>query len=114
MNLGDLRRVACPHCGRPHDLLVLFDALGAGWPQGPWADVRCPSCDACAQLAFFGEEVAIGFVTCAPRPRFEPTERMHQPGLCVRPQVDGLVIELLHRQWVVAYGDAARVAAESP
>lgn len=103
MNLGDLRRVACPHCARPHDLFVLLDHLGAGWPEGPWADVRCPACDGEAQLSFEGEDVAIGFVTRSPRPRFDPSERVRQPGLRVEPRVDGLVVELLHRHWVVCH-----------
>ena len=101
MTLSDLRRLGCPACGRPHDLLVLFDRLVAAWSTERWARVRCPSCDECSELAFDGEEVAIGSVRGAPRDRFEPTMRVQQPGLRVTAAPDGMLIELLHRRWVL-------------
>ena len=101
MNLTDLRRLGCPTCGRPHDLLVLFDHLGDAWATERWARVTCPGCDERCELAFDGTEVAIGFVRGALRPRFEPSMRIRQPGLRVTAAPDGMLIELLNRRWVL-------------
>lgn len=101
MSLDSLRRLSCPHCQRASDLLVLFDRLGTAWRAASWVDVTCPRCDRPAVLELEGEDVAIGFVRETPRAAFEPRERVRQPGLRLRPAPDGIVVELLHRRWVV-------------
>jgi len=101
MSFESLRRLSCPHCAAPSDLLVLFDRLGAAWRAGPWVEVTCPRCDRPAVLELEGEDVAIGFVRSTPRATFEPRERVRQPGLRLSPTPDGILLELLHRRWVV-------------
>jgi hypothetical protein len=101
MDLADLRRLACPHCGRPHDLLVLLDAARASHRNGPWASLACPSCSAPCALELTPESAAMGRVDATPRAAFLPTVRVRQPGLRVRSQPDALVVELLHRRFVL-------------
>ena len=101
MNLTDLKRLGCPSCSRPHDLLVLFDALGDAWATERWARVTCPGCGGRCEVSFEGDEVAIGFVRGERRARFEPSMRVRQPGLRVTAAPDGMLIELLHRRWVL-------------
>jgi hypothetical protein len=101
VTLADLKRLGCPICGQPTDLLMLFDQLGDAWTTERWAQVTCPSCGNRSELAFEAEEVAIGFVCGDHRPHFEPTMRVHQPGLRVTAAPEGMLIELLHRRWVL-------------
>jgi hypothetical protein len=101
MDLGDLRRLGCPHCGRLHDLLVLLDAADGSHRAGPWAALRCPACGAPCALELGAESAAIGRVEAAPRALFAPSMRVRQPGLRVRSQPDALVVELLHRRFVL-------------
>jgi|GEM_PF-2360327 len=105
MDLGDLRRLGCPHCGRPHDLLVLLDAADAAHRRGPWASLRCPGCGARCALELGAEGAAIGCLEAAPRATFAPSMRVRQPGLRVRAQPDALVVELLHRRFVLPRRD---------
>ncbi|MDH3687328.1 MAG: hypothetical protein OEP95_13940 [Myxococcales bacterium] len=100
-DLDALRRLGCPTCGRPHDLLVLFDRLGDAWATERWARVTCPNCGNRCELAFDGDEVAIGHVGGDRRPSFQPSMRVRQPGLRVTAAPDGILIELLHRRWVL-------------
>lgn len=102
MSFDSLRRLACPGCQAPSDLLVLFDHLGDAWQGEAWIEVRCPACDRGAVLEIEGEDVAIGFVKEAPRALFEPVERVRQPGLRLSAAPDGIVLGLLHRRWIVA------------
>jgi hypothetical protein len=102
MDLADLRRLGCPACGRPHDLLVLLDAAEGSHRAGPWAALRCPACGAPCALELAAEAAAIGRVEAAPRTRFAPAMRVRQPGLRVSARPDALVVELLHRRFVLA------------
>jgi hypothetical protein len=100
MDLSALKRLACPGCGRPHDLLVLLDRVRDIAPTGPWAALRCPGCGAPAHLELAGEHVAIGRLEEAHGARFVPTMRVVQPGLRTTGFPAGLQVELLHRKWV--------------
>jgi hypothetical protein len=102
MTLADLRRLACPACGRAHDLLLLLDAAAGALRAGPWARAACPACGAGAHLELAAESAAIGRLADEPRPRFEPHQRVRQPGLRVRSTPEALVVELLHRRWALA------------
>jgi hypothetical protein len=108
MDLTDLRRLACPACGRPTDVLVLLDRLEESWRSESWADVSCPECGHRVQLSFEGEDVAIGFVSETPRAIFQPSDRTRQPGLRTSAAPDALVLELWHRRWVVARAKSGR------
>ena len=104
MDLAALRRLACPSCARPHDLFVLLDHARGALRSGPWARVACPSCGAEAHLELASGRAAIGRVHDQHGPRFDPAERVEQPGLVVRGRPDGIEIELLHRSWVLPRG----------
>ena len=106
MDLADLRRLGCPHCGRPHDLLVLLDAAEGSHRAGPWATLHCPACGAPCALELAGETAALGRVEAVPRALFAPAVRVRQPGLRVRSQPDALVVELLHRRFVLTRNKA--------
>lgn len=101
MDLAGLRRLGCPACGRPHDLLVLLDAAEASHRAGPWAALRCPACGAACDLELAAGAAAIGRVEAAPRSLFSPSMRVRQPGLRVEARPDALVVELLHRRFVL-------------
>lgn len=100
MDLSTLRRLSCPSCGRPHDLLVLLDRVRDIAPTGPWAAFGCPACGAAAHLELSGEQVAIGRLVEDRGLRFEPHMRIHQPGLHVQGYPDGVRVRLLHRAWI--------------
>jgi hypothetical protein len=100
VSLSDLRRLACPSCGRPHDLLVLLDRVRSALRSGPFASLGCPACGAEAQLELAPEQAAIGRVVVERGTRFEPHMRVRQPGLRVTGSPDGLMVELVHRRWV--------------
>jgi len=100
MSLADLRRLGCPSCGRPHDLPVLLDEARSALRSGPWLALGCPSCGAQAHLELAGEHAAIGRVVRERGSRFEPSMRVRQPGLRVKPTPDGIQVELLHRSWL--------------
>jgi hypothetical protein len=102
MSLSELRRLACPTCQRPHDLLVLLDQVRGALRGGPWASLACPACGAPAHLELSGDCAAIGRVVRERGERFEPHMRVRQPGLRVRPTPDGLLVELEHRRWAFA------------
>jgi hypothetical protein len=102
MSFAALRRLACPGCARPHDLLVLLDRVREAARGGPWLSVGCPNCGVEAQLELAGEQVAIGRLVRERGERFAPHERIQQPGLRVRGHPDGIEVELLHRSWVFA------------
>ncbi|HEX2483704.1 MAG TPA: hypothetical protein VHQ66_00290 [Myxococcota bacterium] len=101
MDFADLRRLPCPACGRRHDLLVLLDAARTSERSGPWAPLACPACDAPCVLELGPESAAIGRVEASPRTVFQAATRVRQPGLRVRSQPDALVVELLHRRFVL-------------
>lgn len=104
MDFSALRRLACPACGRPHDLLVLLDAAREAARGGPWLALACPGCGAPAHLELSGEQVAIGRLRRERGERFEPHMRAQQPGLRVRGQPDSIEVQLLHRSWVFPRG----------
>jgi hypothetical protein len=101
MDLSDLRRLPCPACGRRHDLLVLLDGARTSDRGGPWAALPCPACGAPCALELGAESAAIGRLEAPPRAAFQPAARVRQPGLRVRSQPDALVVELLHRRFVL-------------
>jgi hypothetical protein len=102
MSFAALRRLACPSCGRPHDLLVLLDRAREAARGGPWLALECPGCGAQAHLELSGEQVAIGHLRSERGERFEPHMRARQPGLRVRGQPDHVEVQLLHRSWIFA------------
>jgi hypothetical protein len=99
MDLSALRRLACPSCGRPHDLLLLLDQVHGALRSGPFALLTCPACGAAAVLELAGEQAAIGRLARERGTHFEPHQRVRQPGLRVRGAPDGLAVELLSRSW---------------
>jgi hypothetical protein len=105
MSLAELRRLGCPGCGRAHDLLVLLDRVHAALRSGPWAQVACPACGKPAWLELAGDQAAIGRLVRDRGTRFEPHQRVRQPGLRVRGAPDGLLVELLNRSWAFARQD---------
>ena len=102
MSLAELRRLACPGCARPHDLLVLLDRVREAARGGPWVSLGCPSCGAEAQLELAGEQAAIGRLIRERGERFAPHERIRQPGLRVQGHPDHVEVTLLHRRLVLA------------
>jgi hypothetical protein len=99
MDLAALRRLGCPSCGRPHDLLLLLDQARGALRSGPWLPLACPACGAEAVLELAGEQAAIGRLARERGTRFEPHQRVRQPGLRVHGAPDGLAVELLNRRW---------------
>jgi hypothetical protein len=104
MDFASLRRLACPTCARPHDLLVLLDRAREASRGGPWLALDCPGCGAEAHLELAAEQVAIGRLLRERGERFAPHERARQPGLRVRGSPDGIEVRLLHRSWLFPRG----------
>jgi hypothetical protein len=104
MSFAALRRLACPACERPHDLLVLLDRVREAERGGPWLTLGCPGCGAEAHLELAGEQVAIGRLRRERGERFEPHMRAQQPGLRVQGRPDCVEVQLLHRSWVFPRG----------
>lgn len=102
MSLSDLRRLPCPHCGSPSDLLLWLDHARGARPADHCVEVACPSCGSELELELRPGVAAIGGPGPGPRAGFHPDARVEQPGLESDLKPEGWIVRLLHRQWVFA------------
>jgi hypothetical protein len=101
MSLEGLRPLACPACGGPSDLASWLDQTRGATPGGGRVETRCPRCDASAWLELRPGEAALGTLVPGRPPLFQPAQRARQPGFEVASSLDGLVVQWLHRRWVI-------------
>jgi predicted RNA-binding Zn-ribbon protein involved in translation (DUF1610 family) len=97
--VSDVKRLGCPHCGRPRDLFSILDHCDRSWQGRRWLDFRCPDCGEASWVELEGSRAAIGFVRQPGAPRFEPHMRVDEPGLEARLAPDGMWVHLYHRRW---------------